>query len=61
MVRLVKEGVVRSAEGNDIKLKAHSVCLHGDNPSAVELARHIRKTLQDNGVVISTIREVLEG
>jgi len=61
MVRLVKEGVVRSAEGNDIKLKAHSVCLHGDNPSAVELARHIRKTLQDNGVLVSTIREVLEG
>ncbi len=60
MVRLVKEGVVRSAEGQDIRLKAHSICLHGDNPSAVEMAARIRKALQDDGVVISTIREVLD-
>mgnify|MGYP000948780356 FL=1 len=56
----MKEGVVRSAEGQDIRLKAHSICLHGDNPSAVEMAARIRKALQDDGVVISTIREVLD-
>ncbi len=61
MVRLVKEGVVRSAEGKDIHLKAHSICLHGDNPAAVEMARSIRKALEDNGVQIKKIREVLMG
>ncbi|MPM78427.1 hypothetical protein SDC9_125438 [bioreactor metagenome] len=61
MVRLVKEGVIRSAEGKDIHLTAHSICLHGDNPAAVEMARHIRKTLEANGVEVRKIREVLKG
>jgi len=60
MVRLVKEGIIRSAEGTDIKLKAHSICLHGDNPSAVEFARRIKSVLQTNGVIIGNIREVLD-
>ena len=61
MVRLVKEGVIRSAEGKDIHLAAHSICLHGDNPDAVEMARHIRGTLEKNGVTVKKIREVLKG
>lgn len=61
MVRLVKEGVVRSAEGKDIHLNAHSICLHGDNPKAVEMARHIRTALKENGVAVKKIREVLKG
>ncbi|GAB6281169.1 MAG: hypothetical protein STSR0007_13550 [Thermovirga sp.] len=61
MVRLVKEGVVRSAEGKDIQLKAHSICLHGDNPLAVEMARHIRKTLEANDIAVKKLREVLKG
>jgi len=61
MVRLVKEGVIRSAEGKDIRLRAHSICMHGDNPAAVEMAAHIRKTLEENGVAVKKIREVLKG
>ena len=61
MVRLVKEGIIRSAEGKDIHLAAHSICLHGDNPAAVEMARHIRGTLEKNGVTVKKIREVLQG
>jgi len=61
MVRLVKEGIIRSAEGKDIHLAAHSICLHGDNPAAVEMARHIRGTLEKNGVTVKKIREVPQG
>lgn len=59
MVRLVKEGIVTSVEGNDIFLRAHSICLHGDNPRAVEMARFIRKTLSENGIAVQPIRKVL--
>ncbi len=60
MVRLVKEGVIRSAEGKDIQLRAQSVCLHGDNPTAVKMAVHILKTLGENGVAVKKLREVLK-
>ncbi|GAB1428876.1 hypothetical protein MASR2M17_23110 [Aminivibrio sp.] len=49
------------AEGEDIYLKQQFICLHGDNPKAVEMARFIRKTLEDNGIEIKNIREVLKG
>jgi len=52
MVRLVKEGLIRSAEGKDIRLKAHSICLHGDNPQAVAFANRLSAALKENGVEI---------
>ena len=61
MVRLAREGVIQSAEGRDIRLKARSICVHGDNPAAVEMARFIRKRLEENGVEVKRIREVLRG
>jgi UPF0271 protein len=61
MVRLVNDGLLRSAGGSDIRLQAHSICLHGDNPSAVVMARHIRKALEENGIQVMKIREVLRG
>ena len=44
MVRLVKEGVVTAADGSELRLKAHSICVHGDNPDAVGMARTVRAT-----------------
>lgn len=43
--RAVREGVVRSVAGNDVKVRADSICIHSDTPNAVELARTVRDTL----------------
>ena len=45
VVRMVKEGKVESVNGNDIAIKADSICVHGDNPKALEFVRNIRETL----------------
>ena len=39
VVRMVKEGKVTSINGNDIAIKADSVCVHGDNPKALEFVK----------------------
>jgi len=52
-VRMVTEGVIDSRNGVAIPVAVDTVLLHGDNAEAVELARRIRRDLEDAGVVIS--------
>jgi UPF0271 protein len=59
MVRLVKEGAVATPDGKELKLKAHSICMHGDNPEAVKMAEVVRAAMEKNGVAVKNLREVL--
>ncbi len=49
-VRLATERVVRTIDGTEIEVEARSICLHGDTPGAVDLARAVRKALAEAGV-----------
>ncbi|WP_422447756.1 LamB/YcsF family protein [Thermoanaerobacterium sp. DL9XJH110] len=53
VLRMVKEGVVEAVDGSLVKVKADTICVHGDNPQAVEFANKIKKTLEENGVIIA--------
>ena len=55
VVRMVKEGKVESINGNDIAIKADSICVHGDNPKALEFVKNIRETLIAEGVEIKSL------
>ncbi|KSU75867.1 UPF0271 protein [Pseudarthrobacter enclensis] len=58
-VRMVTEGLITTASGQDIAIQADTVLLHGDNPGAVELARLIRSELVNAGVTIAPLAQVL--
>ncbi len=49
-VRIVAEGKIRTITGNDIDLRADTICIHGDGPEAVALAGSIRRCLAEAGV-----------
>ncbi|MGW4277581.1 LamB/YcsF family protein [Streptomyces seoulensis] len=49
-VRLARSGTVLSHGGEVIGVRARSLCLHGDTPGAVELARRVRARLAAAGV-----------
>ncbi|MDD2446468.1 MAG: LamB/YcsF family protein [Tissierellia bacterium] len=55
VVRMVKEGKVEAINGEDIDIKADSICVHGDNPQAVEFVKNIRQVLEKEGVDIIPI------
>ncbi|MGH9029895.1 MAG: LamB/YcsF family protein [Acidimicrobiales bacterium] len=44
---------VRSVDGTQLDLAGSSICLHGDTPGAVEVARRVRSALEDAGVTLS--------
>jgi UPF0271 protein len=56
-VRMVREGLVRAADGTDISIAADSVCVHGDNPAAVAFARAIRGALMREGIGLKPLSE----
>jgi UPF0271 protein len=49
-VRLATEGVVRAVDGTEVSVEARSICIHGDTPGAVALAKAVRQGLDDAGV-----------
>ncbi|WP_418118395.1 LamB/YcsF family protein [Variovorax sp. 350MFTsu5.1] len=52
MLRLASEGVVTAIDGSSVRIEAESVCVHGDSPGAVEMARRVRALLEQSGVAI---------
>jgi 5-oxoprolinase (ATP-hydrolysing) subunit A len=52
VVRLVRDGVVAAASGDDVPVQADSVCVHGDTPDAVTIAVAVRDALQAAGVAV---------
>lgn len=50
MLRMVTEGKIAAVDGTDVAVEAQSICVHGDNPAAVALARALRAKLSANGV-----------
>ncbi|WP_252315767.1 LamB/YcsF family protein [Sinobaca sp. H24] len=60
VVRMVKEGKVTADTGNDISVTAETVCIHGDTPGAVELAKTIHHLLKKNEINVTPIQEILK-
>ncbi|MGW0583201.1 LamB/YcsF family protein [Streptomyces sp. NPDC002920] len=47
---LALSGTVVSHGGASVAVRARSLCLHGDTPGAVDLARRVRHRLEESGV-----------
>ena len=53
---MVSEGVVRSVQGDDVPLKADTICVHGDGEHAISFAKRIRETLIAEGIEVCAFR-----
>ena len=49
-VTIARDGKVKAHDGSDVSLNAETLCLHGDNPSAVRNAQAVRQALEEAGV-----------
>ena len=60
MLNLVKEGSIKTPDGQTLKIKAHTICMHGDNPAAVKMAEVVKNTLEKNGVEVKNLRAIIK-
>jgi UPF0271 protein len=50
IVRALQDNVMISVTGNKVPVKIDTICVHGDTPTAVGIARQLRHRLQAAGV-----------
>ncbi|ADR36568.1 LamB/YcsF family protein [Oceanithermus profundus DSM 14977] len=55
-VQMVLEGKVAALDGGEVEVRAETLCVHGDNPEAVEIARAVRRALEAAGVDVRSYR-----
>ncbi|RTI01040.1 hypothetical protein CSW23_08790 [Thermus scotoductus] len=51
-LRMVLEGKVEALDGGEVEVKAETLCIHGDNPNAPEVALAVRKALEEAGIEV---------
>ena len=51
-VRLAREGVVEAIDGTLVSADTASLCVHGDSPAAVAMARAVRAALDEAGIEV---------
>ncbi|MBC9718526.1 LamB/YcsF family protein [Streptomyces sp. TRM66268-LWL] len=50
---IARDAEVTSLDGRRVAVQARSLCLHGDTPGAVELARRVRARLLESGIRVA--------
>src|SRR5207245_498805 len=59
VLRMLRDGKVRSVDGGDVDVRAETICVHGDTPGAVDFARALRSRLESEGVTVRARRKAL--
>lgn len=54
-LRFVREGKVKTLDGQEIELQVDTLCIHGDTPGAAELARVVNEGLRAQGVELKAM------
>jgi 5-oxoprolinase (ATP-hydrolysing) subunit A len=53
--RIVRDGIVQTADGREVALKIDTICVHGDTPGAANLARRLRAAFTESGAIVQPV------
>ncbi|WP_282169696.1 LamB/YcsF family protein [Ruegeria atlantica] len=53
ILNMVREGAIITESGQRLETSIDTICLHGDGPTAVQIARSVRTSLIDGGVDVT--------
>ena len=59
MVQFIEDGAMQSINGKRIPVSIDSICVHGDSPTAVAMAKSVRNALIDAGIEIKPMHETM--
>jgi len=52
-VSLARDGVAVASDGSAVRVRADTICLHGDTPGAARIARRVHERLREAGVRVA--------
>jgi UPF0271 protein len=53
--RMVRDGIVQTADGQEVALRIDTICVHGDTPGAADLTRRLRAALAGAGAIVQPV------
>lgn len=53
VLRMATESAVRAVDGSILKIRAESICVHGDSPGAIAMAAAVKSALSGAGVTLA--------
>ncbi len=57
VVAMARDGVVVSLSGRRVAIDVGSICVHGDTPGAVAMARAVRTALERDGIMLAAFAD----
>ena len=58
-MRVARERKVPTTAGTDIEVDSPTICLHGDGPNALDVARAVKERLDREGIAVKPLAELL--
>lgn len=58
-LQMVKNNEVETFDGKKIEIDFDSICLHGDTKGSVQIAKSIKKSFEENNIIISSMSDVI--
>jgi 5-oxoprolinase (ATP-hydrolysing) subunit A len=58
-VRVARERKVAKTDGSDLEVDSPTICLHGDAPNALGVARTVKERLDGEGIAVKPLAELL--
>ena len=46
-------------DGVEVEVMADSICLHGDTPGAVDMAKNLRSAFEQEGIMVKPLSEIV--
>jgi UPF0271 protein len=53
--QMLTRGRVRALDGTEVAIEADTICIHGDQPGAVQFARELRALLAKLGIEVAAV------
>ncbi|MBP6020463.1 MAG: 5-oxoprolinase subunit PxpA [Burkholderiaceae bacterium] len=60
VMRILEDKMITSISGKRIPCEVHSFCIHGDEPTAVPVAKALREALAQAGIQVLTLPELMK-
>lgn len=57
VIKMVKEGKVISQQQEEVPLRAHTICIHGDGEQALTFSKNIKEALKNNDILVKPISD----
>ena len=56
---MARDGSLKAIDGNDLKLKVDTLCIHSDTPGSVDIAKAVKSALKAAGIEVVSLHRVL--